>query len=63
MTPRPRGGPHDWVRQTSQSFEITILESFFEWIDEMKRSPTPTPENDDEYENIEINYEAERQAR
>jgi hypothetical protein len=29
----------------------------------MKRSPTPTPENDDEYENREINYEAERQAR
>jgi hypothetical protein len=32
---------------------------FFEWIDEVKRSPTPTPENDEEYENREINYEAE----
>jgi phosphoenolpyruvate synthase/pyruvate phosphate dikinase len=27
MTSRPRGGPHDWVRQTPWSFEITILES------------------------------------
>jgi hypothetical protein len=35
---------------------------FFEWIDEVKRSPTPIPE-DDEYENREYNYEAERQAR
>jgi hypothetical protein len=25
--------------------------SFFEWIDELKRSPTPTPEDDEEYEN------------
>jgi hypothetical protein len=28
----------------------------------VKRSSTPTPENDEEYENREINYEAERQA-
>jgi hypothetical protein len=26
MTSRPRGGSFDWVRQTPQSFEITILE-------------------------------------
>jgi hypothetical protein len=25
----------------------------------VKRSPTPTPENDEEYENREMNYEAE----
>jgi hypothetical protein len=37
--------------------------SFFEWIDEVKRSPTPTPENDEEYDDIEMNYEAERHAR
>jgi hypothetical protein len=36
--------------------------SFFEWINKVKRSPTPIPENDQEYENREINYEAERQA-
>jgi hypothetical protein len=35
---------------------------FFEWIDEVKRSPTPTPEDDEEYKNREYNYEAERQA-
>jgi hypothetical protein len=35
---------------------------FFEWIDEVKRSPTPTPEND-EYVDREMNYEAERQSR
>jgi hypothetical protein len=35
---------------------------FFEWIDEVKRSPTPTPENDEEYENREMNYEAKCQA-
>jgi hypothetical protein len=29
----------------------------------VKRSPTPTPENDEEYEDREINYEAEHQAR
>jgi hypothetical protein len=34
----------------------------FEWIDEVKRSPTPTLENEEEYENREINYEAKRQA-
>jgi Ser-tRNA(Ala) deacylase AlaX len=27
MTSKPCGGSHDWVRQTPQSFEITILES------------------------------------
>jgi hypothetical protein len=32
---------------------------FFEWIDEVKRSPTPTPEDDEEYKNREYNYEAE----
>jgi hypothetical protein len=32
-------------------------------IDEVKRSPTPTLENDEEYEDREMNYEAERQAR
>jgi hypothetical protein len=36
---------------------------FFEWIDKVKSSPTPTPEDDEEYENREINYEAKRQAR
>jgi hypothetical protein len=35
---------------------------FFEWIDEVKRSLTPTPEDDEEYENREYNYETERQA-
>jgi hypothetical protein len=35
---------------------------FFEWIDEVKRSPTPTPENDEEYENREMNYEAKCQT-
>jgi hypothetical protein len=35
---------------------------FFEWIDKVKRSPTPTPVNDEEYENRDIDYEAERQA-
>jgi hypothetical protein len=29
----------------------------------VKRSPTPTPEDDEQYENREINYEAECQAR
>jgi hypothetical protein len=29
----------------------------------VKRSPTYTPEDDEEYENREYNYEAERQAR
>jgi hypothetical protein len=37
--------------------------SFFEWLDEVKRSPTLTPENNEEYEDREMNYEAERQAR
>jgi hypothetical protein len=32
MTSRPRGGSHDWVRQTPQSFEITILESIIKHI-------------------------------
>jgi hypothetical protein len=36
---------------------------FFEWIDDEERSPTPTPEDDDQYETGEINYEAEHQAR
>jgi hypothetical protein len=27
MTSRPRGGSHNWVRQTPRSFEITVLES------------------------------------
>jgi hypothetical protein len=31
-------------------------------IDEVKRSPTPTPENDEEYEDREMNYEAKHQA-
>jgi hypothetical protein len=35
---------------------------FFEWINEVKKSPTPTPEDDEEYKNREMNYEAERQA-
>jgi hypothetical protein len=35
---------------------------FFEWIGEVKRSPTPTLENDEEYEDREMNYEAEHQA-
>jgi hypothetical protein len=25
MISRPRGGSHDWVRQTPRSFEITVL--------------------------------------
>jgi hypothetical protein len=29
----------------------------------VKRSPTPTPEDDEQYENREINYEDERNAR
>jgi hypothetical protein len=29
----------------------------------VKRGPTPTPENAEEYEDREMNYEAERQAR
>jgi hypothetical protein len=36
---------------------------FFEWIDEVKRSPTPILGNDEEYEDREMNYEAGRQAR
>jgi hypothetical protein len=32
---------------------------FLEWIDEVKRSPTPTLENNEEYEDGEMNYEAE----
>jgi hypothetical protein len=40
-----------------------FLVRFYEWINEVKRSPTLTPENDEEYEDREINYEAERQAR
>jgi hypothetical protein len=36
---------------------------FFEWIDEVKRSPTPILGNDEEYEDREMNYEAERQTR
>jgi hypothetical protein len=35
---------------------------FFERIDEVKRSPTLTPENDEEYEDREMNYESEHQA-
>jgi hypothetical protein len=35
---------------------------FIQWIDEVKRSPTPTPEDDEEYDNREFNYEAKRQA-
>jgi hypothetical protein len=31
-------------------------------IDEVKRNPTPTPANDEEYEDREMNYEVERQA-
>jgi hypothetical protein len=34
---------------------------FFEWIDEVKMSPTP--ENNEEYEDREMNCEAERRAR
>jgi hypothetical protein len=29
----------------------------------MKSSPTPTPEDDEQYENRETNYEAKHQAR
>jgi hypothetical protein len=36
---------------------------FFEWIDEVKLSPTPTPEDDEHYEDRCHNYEAERHAR
>jgi hypothetical protein len=36
---------------------------FFELIDEVKRSPTPTPENNEKYEDREMNYEDERQTR
>jgi hypothetical protein len=36
---------------------------FFEWIDDVKRSPTPTPEDDEQYENKRCNYTAERNAR
>jgi hypothetical protein len=32
-------------------------------MDEVKRSPTLTLENDEEYEDIGMNYEAERKAR
>jgi hypothetical protein len=32
MTSRLRGGSHDWVRQTPQSFEIIILESIIKHI-------------------------------
>jgi hypothetical protein len=34
--------------------------SFFEWTNEEKGSPTPTPEDDDQYETREMNYEVER---
>jgi hypothetical protein len=40
-----------------------FLMRFFEWIDEVKRNSTPTPENNEEYGDREMNYEAERQAR
>jgi hypothetical protein len=36
---------------------------FFEWINEVKRSPTPTPENDEEYEDREMNYEDKCRTR
>jgi hypothetical protein len=36
---------------------------FSKRIDEVKRSPTLTPENNEEYEDREMNYEAERQTR
>jgi hypothetical protein len=36
---------------------------FFEWIDEVKLSPTPEPEDDEQYEDMRHNYEAECHAR
>jgi hypothetical protein len=33
-----------------------------EWIDEVKLSPTPSPELDEEYENRCLNHEAECNA-
>jgi hypothetical protein len=33
-----------------------------EWIDEVKLSPTPSLELDEEYENMRLNHEAERNA-
>jgi hypothetical protein len=36
---------------------------FFEWIDEVKRNPNPTSEDDEQYEDRRCNYEAERNAR
>jgi hypothetical protein len=35
---------------------------FIEWIDEVKLSPTPSPELDEEYQNRRDNEEAERNA-
>jgi hypothetical protein len=36
---------------------------FMEWIDEVKLSPTPSPELDQEYENSRLNHATERNAR
>jgi hypothetical protein len=33
-----------------------------EWINEVKLSPTPSPELDEEYENMRLNHETERNA-
>jgi hypothetical protein len=35
---------------------------FFDWIDEVKRKPTPTPEDDEQYKDRRRNYEVERNA-
>jgi hypothetical protein len=36
---------------------------FFEWVDEVKRNPNPTSEDDEQYEDICRNYEVERNTR
>jgi hypothetical protein len=34
-----------------------------EWINEVKLSPTPSPDDDEEYENMHLNYEANQNTR
>jgi hypothetical protein len=41
----------------------TFFVDFFEWIDDMRLSPTSTLEDDDQYEDMRRNFEVEHHAR